>query len=352
MRFIQSLKRSAVVLAALLAITAPAFAQTAPTQTTLAAAITDTSSRTIQLASATGVVANSTWILIEKELTRVRAVNGVYVDVVRGESGSKASKHASGAVAVIGAAPVFQVDDLSASGAPTSGSCTSTNELYLPVYNIRNGRRWNCIGSAWMIDNGLAMLPASACVSSVSGNGTGTNGLTTVGTAVVPVMQAQTSATGTNTHTYICSLNAAAWAGSVNSVVRTVSVIDATFFYGVQTTAIGTQVATLASGTMNSSIVFSKVAYPAAAASETASTVTPVRADSGTLVITPVVASFNVATTTAGGFYSAKFAPAVPFAMNTDLAQYFLRVDLLNTATSATITNTPGVLVHFAYIPD
>jgi hypothetical protein len=189
-------------------------------------------------------------------------------------------------------------------------------------------------------------VPAGACNSAVSANGTGTNGLTTTGASTTPVVQAQTNNTGTNTHTFICSI-VPPTPIVVASGTSGIAITDAVFFYGVQTTGLGTQVAVLASGTMNGSIVFSTITYPAAAASETPSTVTPVRADTGSLLITPAVASSNVATTTAGSFYSVKFTPSAPILYNTDLTQLLLTVSLLNTATSATITNSPGVLVHY-----
>lgn len=191
------------------------------------------------------------------------------------------------------------------------------------------------------LSTGAYLAPYSRCSSSVSGNSTGTNGITTAGTSLTPVDQAQTSASGTNTHTFICDITPATRLTSGAGVPIT----GATFFYGVQGTGLGTQVAVLASGTMNSSIVFSKVLMPTTGTSETPSTVLPVRADAGTLVITPVVGSFNVATTTAGSFFSAKFAPATAFA-TADLTSYYLTVSLLNTATSVTTTNTPGVLVY------
>ena len=350
-QILRSLMGAALVAAL---FTGVASAQTAPNNTTLSAAVTDSSARFITVASTTGAVANGSFAYIDREVFGITAFNSTsgVLTVTRGLMSTKASTHASGATVVIGMPQIFQPDDLSASGKVTAGSCTSTNELFLPIYNVKTGRRWNCIGSLWMVDNGIAVLPPSACVSSVSGNSTGTNGLTVAGASNTPVMQAQTSNTGTNTHTYVCQLNAAAWSGQTTGIPRNILLIDASLLYGVQTTALGTQVATLASGTMNSVIVFSSIVFPAAGASETPSTVTPVRADAGTLVITPVVASFNTATTTAGGFYTAKFAPATPFAMNTDLKLYLLTVALLNTATSATVTNVAGVLVHFAYIPD
>ena len=197
----------------------------------------------------------------------------------------------------------------------------------------------------YLTPNAYWVAPGN-CNASVSANGTGTNGLTTTGASVTPVVQAQTSVTGTNTHTFVCNI-APAGAILVASGTNGLAVTDAVFFYGVQTTGLGTQVATLASGTMNSAIVFSTIAYPVPGASETPSAVTPVRADTGSLVISPAVAAFNVATTTAGSFYAVKFTPSAPILYNTDLTQLLLTVSLVNTATSATVTNSPGVLVHF-----
>jgi hypothetical protein len=357
MKFTRITRTVAALVVAVLSFTVGAVAQTAPTQTTLSAAITDSSSTSMIVASATGFTAQgngSTFVeaLIDKELVGVRTVSGTVIGITRGLHGV-ATPHASGAVVTVGNPAAFQADDRSSTGKPTAGSCTATNEVYLPVYNYTNGRRWNCIGGLWMIDNGYAFLGPAACNSSVSGNSTGTNGYTTLGTAPsIPVVQAQTSATGTNTHYYVCNLNALT-AGLPTGSGRTLSLIDVVAFYGIQTTAVGTQVATLASGTMNSKTVFQSIAYPTAAASETATGLAEVaRADSGSLVITPAVASFNVGTTTAGEFFSAKFAPASAFQMATDLKQYLFTFSLLNTATSATVTNLAGILVHYAYIPD
>lgn len=186
-------------------------------------------------------------------------------------------------------------------------------------------------------------VPPGNCNSTVSGNSTGTQGLTTAGASATPVVQAQTSATGTNTHTYICNITPPYYLVTSGNGFE---ITDAVFMYAAEN-QLGTQSATLASGTMNSSMVFGRITYPTAAASETPSTVTPVRADSGTLTITPVVGSFNVTTTTAGSFYSVKFTPASPITFVTDLRQLLLTVTLQALANTPTITNSPGVLVHF-----
>ena len=185
-----------------------------------------------------------------------------------------------------------------------------------------------------------------ACNSAVSANSTGTNGLTVVGASNTPVVQAQTDATGVvHTHTYICNIAPPYWVVTAGTGLQ---IVDAVFLYGVQTTGLGTQTSTAASGTYGSSIVFASITYPAAGTSETPSAVTPVRADSGNLVYTPTATNANVATTTAGAFYAQKFAPATgTLVWKTDLKQLLLTVTLTNTTTSATITNSPGVIVHF-----
>jgi hypothetical protein len=182
------------------------------------------------------------------------------------------------------------------------------------------------------------------CIGTPSGNATGTQGLQSAGAAAMPVQGVQTNATGTNTHIYVCTITPPSW---IISATTGLAVKDATFFYGVQTNALGTQASVAASGTFNGAVVFSSVTYPAAAASETPSTVTPVRADAGTLGITPAAASANTATTTAGAFYSQLFTPATPIAWSTDMKQLLFTVALQNTATTATVTNSPGALIHF-----
>lgn len=186
-------------------------------------------------------------------------------------------------------------------------------------------------------------VPPGACNTAVSGSSTGTQGLTIDGASNTPVVRAQTAAAGGTTHTFICNIT------PPNSTITTgngISIVDATFFYSPQS-GIGVQAAVLASGTINGSIVFSFIAYPTPASGETASSVTPVRADSGTMTITPVAASFNIATTTAGAYFSAKFAPASGTLLyKTDLRQLLLTVTL-RTDGAATIITSPGVLVHF-----
>ena len=361
-----------------------AFGQATTTQTTFSSAVTTTADA-ISLTSCTGTVAPSqptvqaSFIVADMEAMRILSVitgtiggsGACTLNVRRGMLGSRRQAHgvlanvyiAQAAVGSGGTANPYTNGALA--GSDPSGACVSASQYSLPVIAQGTWRVWTCPSSGpmsgyWAVvydpqsqfqfTDAVQWVPATAaCNSSVSGNSTGTNGLTVVGASNVPVIQAQTSSTGTNTHYYTCSIPIPTRTRSAPA--SGVAISDIHFVYGVQTTALGTQVNTLASGTLNSTIVFGKVTLPAAAASETATTVAPARADSGTLVITPAVASFNTGTTTAGAFYTAKFAPATPVAMNTDLTIYTFTVALLNTATSATITNSLGLYVHYVNVP-
>ena len=103
----------------------------------------------------------------------------------------------------------------------------------------------------------------------------------------------------------------------------------------------------LASGRSNGSLVFSKIAFPAAGASETPSTVTPVRADAGTLAVSPSGAAFNSLVTTAGAFFTQRFTPATTFSLTTDDTQAYINFTVLCNTTQATTINTPGILIHY-----
>lgn len=337
-----------LVAALVLALAAPSYSQTTVTSTTLSTAVSSTSANVITVASTTGITAG-VGLFVDREAMSVTSVNTTtrQVGVIRGVDGTLGSTHAASATVYVGPTSGITGQGPFWMSDPPIGSCTAANEQYSLRINVQNGRIWSCTGGQWMnVQDGYMWVGPGQCNSSVSGNSTGTNGLTVLGTAgaAVPVVQAQTDGSGTNTHYFTCSIPVP----TRTDVVKSVYLVDAEFYYGVQTTALGTQTATLASGTMNSVAVFSKVAYPTPAASETASdATTKTRADSGTLVITPVVGSFNTATTTSGHFYSVKFTPATPFAISTDRTQYFLTVSLLNTATSATVTNSPGFVVHY-----
>lgn len=163
----------------------------------------------------------------------------------------------------------------------------------------------------------------------------------------VPVMQvATTNAAVISVNTLTCLINPPTTVGVTG---RGVNLVNVDFFYGIQQAGgvNSTQVYSLAAGTMNGALVFSKIAMPAPGAAETPSTVAPVRADAGTLAVNPAGASFNSVVTSAGAFFTQRYTPATPFTLSTDDTLYYVAMTFLCNTTQATTINTPGVLVHF-----
>lgn len=344
MTMIRRIAFSLTMALAVVSLARPAVAQTTVPSTTLSATIGATDQQ-FSVANA-GTIAVGYTLMVDKEAMTVNAVSGNFVTVQRGTNSSPASGHVASQTVYYGPpasgtsrGPFWPRD-------PELGTCTLSAENYSVRLVPITGRIWACTNGQWanQIDTFMFVDPG-ACQSGVSGNSTGTNGLTVIGSSA-PVVQAQTSGSGTNTHFYDCNLPIP----SRPNVLTAVYVVDVNFYYGVQTTGLGTQAVTLASGMLNFVPVFTYVTLPVAGNSETAQSIlaaSRTRADSGTLVMTPTAANFNVATTTAGSFYTVKFTPSAPFAMSLDGTQYHLNVGLLNTATSATITNSPGFVVHY-----
>src|SRR4051812_49409152 len=81
-----------------LALSLPAFGQTALTMTTLSAAVAAGSgsvspATTVRLTSATGVVANTTILFVDGEAMFVNSVSGTAIGVTRGYQGTPAYPH-------------------------------------------------------------------------------------------------------------------------------------------------------------------------------------------------------------------------------------------------------------------
>lgn len=129
------------------------FGQTILTHTTLASAVTTSSTTSIALTSATGVTAGSTVLFIadgEGEAVFVNSVNGTNIGVTRGyQSLGKARTHASGALVFIASTGVEAINNV----APT-GSCTRANVPYLPIISLGlNGAAStisDCVGGVWV----------------------------------------------------------------------------------------------------------------------------------------------------------------------------------------------------------
>lgn len=184
-----------------------------------------------------------------------------------------------------------------------------------------------------------------ACNGSTAGTRKTGSGLVVAGASATPVVAivADPAGEGTTTATIICTITPPSWIVTTGTGL---AVQDAVFMFTPETT-MGTSSSVAGSGTLNGSTVFGSITYPTPATGETATTVTPARADSGNLTILPAAASIPITTTTAGSFYSLKFTPATPIVWKTDLKQLLLTVTLPTIAGLQTQVDSSGVLVHF-----
>jgi len=138
----------------------PAFAQIIATNTTLSAAVADSKSQLIVVASATGINVRSasdntkaTLLYIDREAMDVTAVNGTTITVRRGAESTPATPHASGAVVFV--YPRYLLTNIGGGmidNAPSfpGGSCTRGNELILPRIQLTSGLFSDCIGGQWV----------------------------------------------------------------------------------------------------------------------------------------------------------------------------------------------------------
>ncbi len=142
------------VLLALL-LTAPVYAQTATTETTLAAAVTSPTQDLFTVASATGLAAGR-YMYVDNELVQIKGTysSGVLIPVVRGKAG-RATNHLSGAVVTAGLLGNYSTSTGSglSSGvfivAKPYGPCTAASQEYTIVVNTTTGDRFKCIGANW-----------------------------------------------------------------------------------------------------------------------------------------------------------------------------------------------------------
>jgi hypothetical protein len=169
-------KIAVLSLFAALALTVSASAQTVLTMTTLSAALPGSVSSVsgsgapgvLTVASNSGISAPApntsfiqgaatsgaqTLLFVDRELMEVRAVSGTSINVVRGVGSTANTSHASGALVFV--VPTAGNTWMSAQlgGQPQSipaGSCTRSNELYLPRINFQSGIFSDCLGGQWV----------------------------------------------------------------------------------------------------------------------------------------------------------------------------------------------------------
>ncbi|MFC5861088.1 hypothetical protein ACFPT7_02155 [Acidicapsa dinghuensis] len=168
------MKRFAAVLSFLVVLASIGNAQTILLTTTLSSAVGNTVSSAlttgnmgvISLASATGVsgpmpntgnVAGlatsnaSTYLYVDRELMQVESVNGTFITVARGVGSTSAASHASGAlVFVIPAPAVAYWSGGSLQQNARQGSCSRTQEIYLPIIQFSSGIITDCQGGQYV----------------------------------------------------------------------------------------------------------------------------------------------------------------------------------------------------------
>lgn len=156
-----------IIALALLAASA-AFGQIALTQTTLAAAVTQTADR-IVVASATGISAG-TLLYVQDfnaprgELVKVQSVTGLTVRIIRGQVGTQTA-HTSGSLVLIAPnAAAFYTSN-------PQGACTPTQVAYTPYINTSTGEQWLCssVLGSWVHGFGSEPSGPTAAVASAAG---------------------------------------------------------------------------------------------------------------------------------------------------------------------------------------
>jgi hypothetical protein len=145
--------------------------------TTLAAAVTSTSQTVFNFTATTGLVQNPGGIsgaYIDREYVTGRLVNGAFVSVVRGQAGTKAATHASGALVFLAATNNL----IQATG--QSGTCTRGTVFVSPWIDAAHGEIYDCLGGVWVKGIGAAspqfrlMFPDPGATAYTSVNTSGT----------------------------------------------------------------------------------------------------------------------------------------------------------------------------------
>lgn len=335
----------------------PAWAQTTVPSTTLSAALTSSpQANLVCLASTTNVLysgGNYGGLYVDLEYMEVTSApnaNGC-VTVVRGEQGTAVQAHASG--------QTVWIDQFQATGQdsgfryggtqPAYGPCTRSTTGALPrihvglpgSYAIEDCSSSTGVWTPYVFERTLFIGPGSCAWSTtgtyasqvaVATGGPNIQGLTVIGASNVPVNQISLAAAA-SANTLACWLSGDVFQPLLNKGA-TISSYDV--IYGVQTTTL-TSINGAAVGT---------VAFPAPGATETASTVTPVAAG-GTLTTSSTTG--NMAATTAGAFKNIRTTLGTPLNLSTDLTAVMFSLVFNQTAASAEVLQTPGILVHYTY---
>ena len=100
----------------------------------------------------------ATYLYVDRELMQVVSISGTSVYVIRGVGSSAAASHAAGALTfIVPAAAVANWAGVDYGMAPAvpEGSCTRSNELYLPRIQFNSGIISDCLGGQWYTGDAL-----------------------------------------------------------------------------------------------------------------------------------------------------------------------------------------------------
>lgn len=147
----KTMKITLAFVMAILAAVLPANAQTTTTSTTLSSAVGDSTTRTFNIASATGWSSSTSsaqyFYWVDGEQGRVVTVSGTTVTVDRQVN---PRRHASGATIYFGQSATLNQSTNAYSngvffnGLDPLGPCTGSANSYLPVINTATASVWNC----------------------------------------------------------------------------------------------------------------------------------------------------------------------------------------------------------------
>lgn len=345
---------------------APAHAQAAIPTTTLTASLTNSPQNSLVcLASTTNILSsqgNYGGIFVDLEyMTVTGAPVNSCVPVFRGQQGTTVRAHANAQTVWI---DQFQINGLDSgfkygdAQQPPYGPCTRTNEAILPRIYVGLADPFAIVDCPATTPTGTAafgsgrwtpyaferavFIPPGSCAWSTTGTyasqvavatgGPNVQGLTIVGASNVPVNQLSVTA-ATSANTLSCWLSADVFQPLLN---KGAIITSYDTLYGVQTTTL-TSINGASVGT---------IAFPAPAATETPSVVTPVAAGGS---LTTSSTTGNMATVTAGKFYNLRTTLGTPLNLSTDLTAVVFSLVFNQSASSAEILNSPGMLVHYTY---
>lgn len=155
------------------------------TPTTLSTAIADSRVQTITVASASpnGQTVNNLLagnsVYVDRELMTIKSVSGTTAIVIRGQGGTFAAPHVSGAYTFIAQPILFTAQY-------KQGACTRGTELVVPVIDVKDGIIFECLKGQWDqgdILAGTQVSPRFRVETSPSG-GTVYTSLNTTGTTL------------------------------------------------------------------------------------------------------------------------------------------------------------------------